>query len=177
MERLTHKHHITPRYMGGNDDDSNIAKVTVTQHAMFHYANWRLWGNREDYIAWKSLAGFYSKEEVIHQVTITASKKGGNITKELGVGVHGLSKEQRSENGKKGGKLGGEKCKELGKGIHSQTPEERRKLSSEGGKVASKITNSQKWICTETGYISTAAGVVSYQKGRGIDTSKRERIK
>jgi hypothetical protein len=158
--------------MGGNDDNSNIVKVTVTQHAMFHYANWRLWGNREDYIAWKALAGFYNKEEVIHQVMIVGTKKGGNITKELGIGVHGLSKEQIIENSKKGAKLGGEKSKELGIGIHSQTPEERR----EWAKLAGKVTNSQKWMCEETGYISTPGGLSQYQRARGIDTSKRKRI-
>ena len=39
-----------------------------------------------------------------------------------------------------------------------------------------KITNSQKWICTETGYISTPAGLTHYQKAKGIDKSKRVRI-
>jgi hypothetical protein len=40
---------------------------------------------------------------------------------------------------------------------------------------SAKLVNSQKWECCITGYISTAAGVVSYQKGRGIDTSKNNR--
>jgi hypothetical protein len=39
-----------------------------------------------------------------------------------------------------------------------------------------KITNSQKWICTETGYISTPAGLTHYQKAKGIDKSKRVRV-
>jgi len=37
------------------------------------------------------------------------------------------------------------------------------------------IVNSQKWECLETGYTSTPAGVVAYQKGRGIDHSKNNR--
>ena len=44
-----------------------------------------------------------------------------------------------------------------------------------GGKASAKIINAQKWECCETGYVSTAAGVVSYQKGKGIDTSKNNR--
>ena len=44
-----------------------------------------------------------------------------------------------------------------------------------GGKIGSNNTNSQRWQCLQTGYISTAAGVVSYQKGKGIDASKNNR--
>lgn len=56
-----HKHHVTPRY---RDPTSTITvDVTVTQHSMFHFANWQLWGAREDWIAWKSLAGQITKEE------------------------------------------------------------------------------------------------------------------
>jgi general stress protein YciG len=91
------------------------------------------------------------------------SKKGGNKTYELGVGVHSLTKEEKSEVSKKGGN----KVKELGLGVCGLTPEQRR--------VIVKKTNSQRWECCETGYVSTAAGVVTYQKARGIDTSKNNR--
>ena len=52
---------------------------------------------------------------------------------------------------------------------------ETRKKMSEAKKGKSLMTNSQKLECCETGYASTAAGVVSYQKGKGIDTSKSNR--
>jgi hypothetical protein len=45
-----------------------------------------------------------------------------------------------------------------------------------GGKKGSKKTNAQKWMCEETGHISTPAGLSNYQRARGIDTSKRRRI-
>jgi hypothetical protein len=88
----------------------------------------------------------------------------GNKHKENKTGVCGMSPEQHIEAGKKGGK----RSKELGVGVHGRTLEQMRQ--------SVKKTNSQKWMCTETGYISTAAGVVRYQKGRSIDTSKRVRI-
>ena len=50
-----------------------------------------------------------------------------------------------------------------------------RKSGLKYGKITSQKTNSQKWECCITGYVSTAAGVVSYQKGKGIDTSKNNR--
>jgi hypothetical protein len=104
------------------------------------------------------------------------SRKGGKKTKELGVGIHGRTKEQMCEDSKKGVK----KRKELGIGIHGLTPEQRsensRKGGKRGGKIGSKKTNSQKWMCTETGFISTPGPLTRYQKARGIDTSKRRRI-
>jgi hypothetical protein len=51
--------------MGGNDSSENLVEVTLTQHAMFHYCNWRLWGNKEDEIAWKGLSGQLSVEDII----------------------------------------------------------------------------------------------------------------
>ena len=45
-------------------------------------------------------------------------------------------------------------------------------ISSKGG----KITNSQKWRCLVTGYISSPGPLSCYQRARGIDTSLRERV-
>jgi len=96
------------------------------------------------------------------------SKKGAQKAKELGVGIQGWSKEQSIENGKKSGK----RAYELGVGIHSLTKEER----SAAGKRGIKATLSQKWMCLETGYTTNPGALTTYQKARGIDTSKRKRI-
>ena len=135
----------------------------------------------------------------IHALTteqrIENGRKSGYKTQELGVGIHALTTEQRRENGKLIGKqhfknktacfsITPEKRKETIKkshetnkknkpGIYGISKEERREISIK----ASKKTNSQKWECCETGYISTAAGVAAYQKARGIDTSKNNRRK
>ena len=81
---MKHKHHLTPKYLGGSDKPENLVEVSPTQHSMFHYCNWRLWGNEEDKIAWRSLAGYSKKEEIIHQVISLAGKKGGKVAKESG---------------------------------------------------------------------------------------------
>ena len=81
---MKHKHHLTPKYLGGSNELQNLVEVSPIQHAMFHYCNWRLWGNTEDKIAWRALAGYSSKEEIIHQVISLAGKKGGKIAKESG---------------------------------------------------------------------------------------------
>tara|TARA_R110000772_G_scaffold53243_1_gene121895 strand:- start:68 stop:874 length:807 start_codon:yes stop_codon:yes gene_type:complete len=62
---LMHKHHIIPRYMGGTDDVQNLVEVSITQHAMFHYCNYQLWNNIEDYVAWRGLSHQVSEAEFL----------------------------------------------------------------------------------------------------------------
>lgn len=65
---MKHKHHIIPRYEGGSDDAENIVELSVTQHAMWHFAEWQRKKRWEDKLAWRGLAGFYGKEEIIHEI-------------------------------------------------------------------------------------------------------------
>jgi hypothetical protein len=114
----------------------------------------------------------YKNKVGIHALTTEQRKeqgsKNGKKCKKSGTGIFSQSKEQLSENGKKGA----QKVKQLGLGIHSLTPEQRLENSKKGASVI----NSQKWKCTETGYVSTLAGLSTYQKKRGIDTSKKIRV-
>ena len=102
------------------------------------------------------------------KISLKVSSKNGSRTKENGTGIFSLTKEERSQNSKKSGKISGKKCYETKTGVFSLTPEERSKLS--------KQVASQKWMCTITGYTSNAPGLSTYQKARGIDTSRRRRI-
>ena len=52
-----HRHHIIPRYEGGSDFSENIVELTVTQHALWHFAEWQRKGNWQDKVAWKTLVG------------------------------------------------------------------------------------------------------------------------
>lgn len=108
----------------------------------------------------------------IYAFTLEQKGENGKKAKELGVGVHSLSKEQLSENGKLGGSIGGKKSKELGLGIHGRTKEQ----MTEDGKRGIRITNFQKWMCLETGFITNPGNLTKYQKRRDIDTSKRRRV-
>jgi len=114
----------------------------------------------------------------------------GKKTYELGIGVHGQTKEKMIENGKisgqknkenktgfcgrskekmsEDGRKAGQKSYELKVGAHA-IPKERK--SKTGKKVAS-----QRWMCEETGFITNAGNLAQYQRARGIDTSKRKRI-
>ena len=118
----------------------------------------------------------------------------GNKTKELGIGIHGLTPEQRIENAKNAGLVGGKRTRELGVGICGLTKEQMfengkrngnkiyelglgiHALTFEQRSQHAKKINSQKWMCIETGFISTPGSLTNYQRNRGIDTSKRKRI-
>lgn len=79
---VKHKHHIVPRYKGGSDDPSNLVEVSVTQHAMWHFCNYQLWGNWEDHLAYRALSGHIGKEEINYYKSKRASEKGVRILRE-----------------------------------------------------------------------------------------------
>jgi hypothetical protein len=67
----------------------------------------------------------------------------------------------------------------MGRGIFDPDylgSEEYKETRISSGRKASKITNSQKWRCLETGFITNPGNLTQYQRARGIDTSRRERI-
>ena len=80
----------------------------------------------------------------------------------------GLTKEQRAEISKRTI----EKHKQNGTGLFA-IPIEKRK---EHGRRQGLIVSSQRWQCTETGYITSAGLLALYHQRNGIDTSKRIRL-
>jgi general stress protein YciG len=101
-----------------------------------------------------------------------AGKKGGNKNKKNKTGICGLSFEERSKNSRKVGN----RSKENKTGIFGMTSEEKSEAGKKGGKIGGKISSTQKWQCTQTGYVSTAGALTRYQNARGIDTSNRIKV-
>lgn len=130
---------------------------------------------------YKLKAGMFSLTKDEH---IKNCKKGTQTQKDKKIGIFGATSQELSEWSKKGnlkitkddkikygkigGKISGDRCKELSIGICGLTKEQRQEIA--------KKTNSQKWKCNITGYISTPSGLACYQKARGIDKSERTRI-
>lgn len=110
---MKHQHHIKPKHRGGTDDKSNLIELSVTQHAMWHFAEWQLHKNRNDYLAWRAIAGLISCADAVRE----AQRNGGITTYERSVGIF-------SEEAKKKTK---ETQRNLAKqGLHSlQNPEMR----------------------------------------------------
>jgi hypothetical protein len=80
---IKHRHHIMPRYRGGSDDPSNLVEVSVVQHAMWHFCNYQLWGEPEDRLAWRALAGSVGKEEIILEKLEIAKRRSREKVKQL----------------------------------------------------------------------------------------------
>ena len=106
-------------------------------------------------------------------------RKSGKKCGELGYikGIGKLSREQRSQNSKKSGKIGGRiqgnRNRELKIGVCGRSKDQIIIIDSRKGGLK---TNSQKWMCLETGHISTPGPLTLYQKHRGIDISKRKKL-
>lgn len=117
--------------------------------------------------------------------------KSSTWQRENGKGIYNLSKQQRKENGRKAGI----KTRDLKIGVHGLTPEQKSKAGKKGGlknkennigfcgmskeqrQKNAKKTNSQEWMCLETKFVTNSGSLTRYQKARGIDTSKRIRLK
>jgi hypothetical protein len=53
-----HKHHIIPKYAGGDNSKENMSPPISTElHAEIHRLYYEEFGKTEDFIAWKSLLG------------------------------------------------------------------------------------------------------------------------
>jgi len=113
-------------------------------------------------------------------------KKYGKICYENNLGIFSLTEEERKDSSSKGGRISGKNAIKNKTGIHAFTKEERIIVGKKGGnknvetghiqrlgKETSKILNSKKWKCLETGYITTSGPLTRYQKARGIDTKLR----
>ena len=112
--------------------------------------------------AYKNKLGIHSRTE---EEKREHNRKAGKLAYELGAGIHSQTQEDKVNCGRK--------TFELGVGCHSLTTEEK----SEYGKMGGLKTSSQVWQCLVTGYKTNAGALFVYQRNRGIDTSKRIKIK
>ena len=73
-----HKHHIIPTHAGGTDTPDNIIRLTPKEHAEAHRLLYEEHGRWQDKLAWRSLAGYIGKEEIIQEklVAVAEAKRG-----------------------------------------------------------------------------------------------------
>ena len=151
---MKHNHRIVPGHMGGEYVEGNVINVEVIKcntqtanHAMWHYANWVLWGKRQDYLAWKGLSGCFSQEEIIEERLKMRGKDLGVFTVDNKIGLFDPVNRDKVLKG-----------------------------NSKGGKKGGIIANQQRWKSTVDGYVSTAAGVAHHNRGMGCDPGDRIRV-
>lgn len=75
--KITHNHRILPGHMGGDYSEGNVINIHSVRHSMWHYANWQLWGKKEDFIAWRGLTGIVTHEQAVFEACSLGGKKGG----------------------------------------------------------------------------------------------------
>lgn len=158
--------------MGGEYVKGNVISVEVTDcdkqtanHVMWHYANWQLWGKEEDLLAWRGLAGFYAKEDMIREKLILGGKTSGTLHRDTGhiktlgekygalaMAPGGWLYENREEYARLGYEAGiakpenrmtradrvalAQRLYASGKGLASLTKTERQKIGKKGGKIS-----------------------------------------
>ena len=172
---MKHNHRITPGHMGGKYVEGNVISVEVTacnkqtaNHVMWHYANWQLHGKEEDHVAWRGLAGYLKKEDLVAEkcrlgglVQGAAMRDSGKIAEigekygSMAMSEGGWLYKNRVEYaylgyavgiGKPENRLSPQELSALakityaeGKGLASITPEERIKISTRAGTISGQL--------------------------------------
>ena len=173
----TQIHHKTPKSLGGTNEFDNLIDLTLLEHGyeharmfleggiQFDFRNpfWVVLQKEDSYLAAKVM------EEHKRRVS-NLGKRQGALNSESG---H-MRRIQRMSDTAAAGRKGGTVTLEKKVGIHDP------KYLGVGGKIGgvkgSANTNSQRWQCTVTGFISKPGPLTRYQKTRGIEPSNRIRL-
>lgn len=128
------KHHLYPKYLKRLDevppwgDPDLLVEVTHTQHIMFHWCNYQLWGNPQDRVAYLGMRGMTEESErlacELAQARIRELRKDPEFEEKY--------IQSRRKSGKVGLPKAREKLKILRKG------EEYKRKMSEQGKINSR---------------------------------------
>jgi len=59
--------------LDGGDDESNIIRLSITEHAIAHKMLWEKYGKWQDFLAYMALSGQISGAEIAHQKRVLAN--------------------------------------------------------------------------------------------------------
>ena len=173
----TQTHHKIPRCRGGTDDPDNLIDLTLLEHGYTHARMFLEGGIQFDFRNpfWKVLQieDPILAEQVLNEHK-SRVKEMGKVQGPLNRDTGHMARIQRFSDCSAAGKKGGSTTAARKVGCHD--PKYRGVGGKVGGKIGSSKTNSQKWQCTVTGFISTSGPLSRYQKARGINPSNRIRI-
>ena len=165
---MIHKHRIVPGYEGGQYVEGNVVSLTLTQHVMWHFAEWTRKENWQDRVAYKFLSGQITMGEAQEIAVIEGAKKGGEITKAKGTGIcdpsiAALGRKKVHDSGQP---------KEMGL--------RQGKVNVESGHLEKvrqiRPLNRELFRCLVTGKVTYPGPLSVYQKSQGIDVTLRERV-
>lgn len=173
----TQRHHKKPKSLGGLSTFDNLIDLTLLEHGYEHARMFLDGGIQFDFRNpfWKVLQFEDPNlaEAVMQEHKRRVSELGrrqGRLNAESG---H-MRKVQKLSDCSAAGKKGGSVTLKKRVGIHD--PLYLGVGGRIGGKTGSANTNSQRWQCTITGFISKPGPLTRYQKTRGIDPSNRIRL-
>jgi general stress protein YciG len=197
----THIHHVIPKSRGGTNDPENLIEIDFIEHAKFHAEDFLNGGPRFDFRhpGWPYLEAFLQQAVLEKTAEHTRERnlagkngKGGETNSRNKTGVCGRSPEKMSEDGRLGGLVQGVIARDLKTGIHDPAYKEvcregGRKGGRKSGKISGlktfkektgifdpmKAANNRKFMCLETGHISTPGPLSIYQKSKRINPSHR----
>ena len=109
----------------------------------------------------RAVANYLGGKAISREQFQEMGRKSVAIQQDQGIGLYGMSFEDRSKVAKKARKT-----------LISQNPELCMEILRKGGETVNK----QKHMCLVTGHISTPAGLSNYQRHRGIDLSRRVQL-
>lgn len=72
---IYHNHRILPGHMGGKYTEDNVIKLTISEHATWHYELWVYYGHWEDYYAWQCLSKQIGRDELLFKISSEQGKK------------------------------------------------------------------------------------------------------
>lgn len=100
MKQVLHRHHIIPRHAGGSDEDTNLVFLTIEEHANAHRLLYEQYGRKEDYLAWRGLAGLIGKDDIILEKCSLNSSRPGKLNTFYGMKHTDETKRKISEKRK-----------------------------------------------------------------------------
>ena len=131
----------------------------ITLHHYYNVANNPHFANK----AYQTSSKFHNG------MTTEKARELGNKTKELGIGIHSLTYEQRSEYGKKATEI----AKELGVGLYGFTKEQRSEYGKKSKELGVGIFSYTKKQLSENGY---NGGKKAYEMKVGVHALTKEQM-
>lgn len=80
---IYHMHHIIPKHMGGTDDQENLIRLSIEDHAEAHRILYEQHHNEYDRVAWLALSGMITRQEAIMLTLQESGRKSYHKTPNL----------------------------------------------------------------------------------------------
>jgi len=72
-------HHIYPRHLGGDDNESNLVLLTLKEHCIAHFLLWKIHNSDGDKLAYKMRSGQTEDAQRLRsKLAVHANRNGGN---------------------------------------------------------------------------------------------------